>query len=455
MKSKKGLIITLILVILLAAGTFIVLGINKNDGSNTAGNSGDTYVIVSESAEKLSSVEVNAPELDIKAVNNGTSDWTIAGYDSKEISSAKAYELVGTVSNLTSKNKYDAPEDLSSYGLDNPQITVTLSKKDGGEIKLYIGDKSPVLGDYFIMREGDNNVYTVYAYKVEAILQPVSYYTDFNRLSIEATDVSGIRIERPSDTIELKVRDDIDPYSSVVWEMLSPYKSSANDDYIDSKIIEPLSKIELTAPVSETDSGFDIKDTRLILTITPYDNVTGTYGDEQTEILEIGASKGAETFVRYEGRVYSVPTENISFVDDAAFNIVSKMQLLVNIAKVKAVTVEYDGKSHKIDISKSSDNKYSFMLDEKETDTSAAQSIYESIISIAADNVYTSQETDETVLKITYDGIDDKDDTVIEIKRTSDLRCAIERNGQIDFTVKYSKITEFIDTFEKYIEDNR
>ena len=73
MKSKKGLIITLILVILLAAGTFIVLGINKNDGSNTAGNSGDTYVIVSESAEKLSSVEVNAPELDIKAVNNGTS----------------------------------------------------------------------------------------------------------------------------------------------------------------------------------------------------------------------------------------------------------------------------------------------------------------------------------------------------------------------------------------------
>lgn len=454
-KGKKGLIISLALIVLLAAATFVVLGINKGDNNKVTDNNKDAYVIVSEAAETLSSVKVESETVNLEAVNSGDSDWTITGFDNGEVSSAKAYELVGTVSNLTSKNKYDNPKDLSEYGLSEPKTTVTLTKKDGGKIKLYIGSLSPTLGEYFVMREGDSSVYTVYSYKVEVILRPVSYYTDFNRLKIEPADISGIKIERPADTIELRVRKDIDKYSPVVWEMLSPYKSAANDDYIDNKLIEPLSKIEITTPIEDADGGFKEKDTRLMLTITPFDNVTGKYGAEKSEILEIGASVGNETYVRYDGRVYKVPTEDISFVDDTAFNIVSKMQLLVNIAKVKTVTLEYGNNIHKLDISKSGDNKYSFKLDDKSADTAATQAIYESLISISADNVYTGIETGETVLKITYDCIDDSDDTVIEIKKTGDLRCAIERNGKIDFTMKNSKVTEFTEAFEKYVQDNQ
>ena len=59
--------------------------------------------------------------------------------DASEIDSSKAGALVGTISTLSSKNKIEEnPADLSRYGLDNPQVTVTVEKKNGQIDKMII-----------------------------------------------------------------------------------------------------------------------------------------------------------------------------------------------------------------------------------------------------------------------------------------------------------------------------
>lgn len=448
--KKKGIIISLALILLLAAGTVFVLKMNNgNDNGDTDLQAADAYTIVSENTEDLAEITVEAQGFHIKASNSGDFGWTINDLSREDISSEKVYELVFALSNLVSGEKYDAHGDISEYGFDNPTATVIIKKHDNSEIKLTIGDKSPTAGEYFIMREGDENIYAISEYKVETILQPVSYYTEFDRLEFNIADVTRILIERGNEKIELKVKDDIDKFSGVVWEMISPFHGNSNDDYIDDKILGQIEEMDLSLPVEDPDNAFDKNAVSVTLTIAPYDDVTGKYGEEYTEKVLIGRTEGEKTYIKHKNKVYLTSSESVEFAHSSAFNMVSKMQALVNIAYVSSVTVEYNGKTHRMDISRDDSNRYSFKLDGRDVDRNSAQSAYENIISLAVDAVYDGTPASDTVLKITYEGTEN---TVVEIKKIDNINCVLIRNGQAGFTIRSSKIKEFTKMFDSYVE---
>ena len=432
--NKKLLTVVIALIVLFAGATaFLLLTGDKEPDTQGTETEGETYTLFDIPSASLKEVEVNAADFNIKAVNTGDSEWTIDGENAEEISPQKAFGLAGTVSNLMSQNKYEKPDDLSAYGLDNPSITVTLRLKDGTENKLYIGDLSAALGEYFAMKDGDDAVYTVYKHKVDAMLEPVSYYKEFDRLTLNADDIMGVRIKRGTDSINIRIRDDIDEFTPVVWEMTEPYESSANDDYIDGEILDPISGLEFTSPIENADGGFTDNSPEVTLTVLTHDEESGELnGGSYTETFTVGKAEGDNTYVKYGGKVFLVPTENVAFANDSAFNIVSKLQLMENIANIKSVTVEYGGAGHKIEVSRDSNNKYSFKTDGKDADTEKSQTIYESLISLSADSAYTGGDLGETALKITYEGADGNDSTVIEVKRVGDINCAIVKNGLHD-----------------------
>ncbi len=451
--NKKLLTVIIALIVLFAGATaFLLLTGDKEPDTQGTETEGETYTLFDIPSTSLKEVEVNAADFNIKAVNTGDSEWTIDGENAEEISPQKAFGLAGTVSNLLSQNKYEKPDDLSAYGLDNPSVTVTLRLKDGTENKLYIGDLSAALGEYFAMKDGDDAVYTIYKHKVDAMLEPVSYYKEFDRLTLNTDDITGVSIKRGADSINIRIRDDIDEFTPVVWEMTEPYESLANDDYIDGEILDPISGLEFTSPIENADGGFTDNSPEVTLTVLSHDEESGELdGGSYTETFTVGKAEGDNTYVKYGGKVFLVPTENVAFASDSAFNIVSKLQLMENIADIKSVTVEYGGASHKIEVSRDSNNKYSFKTDGKYADREKSQTIYESLISLSADSAYTGGDLGETALKITYEGADGNGSTVIEVKRVGDINCAIVKNSKTDFMIRYAKIQGFTEEFDEYL----
>ncbi|MCH5210310.1 MAG: DUF4340 domain-containing protein [Oscillospiraceae bacterium] len=452
-RQKKSIIILFAVIAVLAAGIGIINNVDMSDDGQKNVNE-EIYTIYSEDTSKIDSVNVTTGDSSIKAVNLGDSVWTINEISTDDIDVSKAQALAGTVATLTSKHKVDdSSHDLSQYGLQAPKITVTITKKNGEEDKLYIGDMSPTLGEYFVMLDGDSSIYTIYSFKVDTLCQPLSYYQEFDRFNIEIDDIRDIIIERSDETIDIKLIDNIDINTNNVWEMVSPYRSGANDDYIDNKILEPIDTISLTSFVEGVDSGITQSSPKLKLTVRPYDNTTGKYGDEYTEELRVGRTEGAETYVEYKGRIYRTPKESVDFVKESSFNIVSKLQALVDISKVKSVLIEYDSEKHTMDISHK-DNEYIFRLDGKETNNDISREIYKSIMALAVDSVYKGDAiNDEVILRITFDGIKSENDTVVEIKSIDDINCALIRNGEVNFTIKRTKIDNFINLFKTYTEN--
>ncbi len=453
MKSKN-LIIAAAVIILLIVGILIFNNIDFSKPNNAPTESDDpVYTIMSEDADDINTIEVTTDEGTIKAVNLGESVWTINDMSNNDIDTSKAYGLAGTVSVLTSKNKIEeSPVDLAKYGLDKPSISIKITMKNGNTESLFIGDSSPTLGEYFIIKEGDSAIYTIYPYKVAAISQPLSFYQEFNRFSVNIDDICGINIARIDETINLEMIDSSEDTLNNVWQMTIPYESAANDDYVDNKILEPISTITLDNPLKGVDGGFSESSTVMTLSIKPYDNYSGEYGEVYTETMTFGKTSGSKTYVKYKNSTFLVPTDDIQFVKELSFNIVSKLQALVDITKVSGVTVEYQGEQHTIDI-EHNDAEFRFKLDGADTDNDASQKMYQDIISLAVDSVYKGEKTKDTIMQITYKGIKNGSDTVVEFKEIDDVNCALIRNGKTEFTIKKSKLTELVNTFKEYVKN--
>ena len=130
-KTKRNIIIALIVIAALIAGIIVINNIDVSDDPQTEKQE-EIYTIYSEETSNLRDILVETAENSIKAVNLGSAVWTINDMSNDDIDSSKAYGLAGTVSTLTSKNKIETvPSDLSQYGLDKPNVTVTLTKQNG------------------------------------------------------------------------------------------------------------------------------------------------------------------------------------------------------------------------------------------------------------------------------------------------------------------------------------
>lgn len=454
MKNKKYTIAAIALILLLAAGTLILTRIQPRDVTQKTGSeTADSYPVFTDSAEDLASVEVATDSFTITAVNLGRSDWTIDGENTPDISHEKAYALAATVSNLTSSERYEANNNLAEYGLEKPAVTVKITRKDGNVEYLYIGGRSPVSGDYFIQRSEDDAIYVMHSYKYEILTQPLSYYSEFDRFAVNAEDITGVRIERGDGAIELKHFDEIDKYTARVWEMISPYKSAANDDYVDDKIINKIAELSLTLPVDVPEDAFDEVQAAVTVKIAPYDTYTGETGDEYEEVFTIGRTERDGTYLKYRDKGYKVSSDSVSFANDKAFNIVSKKQMLVSIERIKNLKIEYDDTTADVDVTKTGDNKYDFRLNGKEVPRSETQDMYSELVDMSADGEYEGEEMGETVIKFTFGGREGIEDTMIEVKRLDDISCAIVRNGKADFTIRKSKIEAFKEKFDSYLSE--
>ncbi|MCD8181179.1 MAG: DUF4340 domain-containing protein [Firmicutes bacterium] len=444
-RIQKNIIITAAVIVLLIVAAIIVIryiAVVRMSGANSSGKS--VYTIYSEDTRDIAYVEVSNETETIRAENLGNAVWTVNNMSSYEVDLSKAYGLAGTVSTLTSKNKIE-DSDLSKYGLDNPSVTVTISKKNGDSDTLYIGGKTPEYDEYYIKKSGDDAIYTVYAFKVETLKQPLKYYTEFNRFNVNSDDILGITIIKSDELIDIsKNKDDF-------WEMSSPYLSAANNEYVERKILSKIEEIDLSEPLEDVEAGITSTFPVVILSVEPYNNITGEYGDIYTETVIIGKTFGDSAYVKYRNNIYSVSADSVGFVSESAYSIINKMQAFADMEKIKSVTLEYEGAVHTLAIENG--REVVFTLDGEETDKNASMTVCNKITGLSVDGIYNNETMGDTVLKISYKGIKSADNLLVEFKEIGDESCAVVRDGVAQFTIKKSKIDDFIELFNEYAEN--
>lgn len=457
-KNIVKIIIALAVLVLLGAGTYLLMRPSKSaETDNTAQTTpAPVYTLYETDIANMQSAVIKSETTDITVSRIGE-DWTVNNLPAEDIDTSKTKSLAETIAKITASALIDEDgADLGEYGLDKPSAEITVNKNDGTSDKILIGGTSPSDGSRFAKSSLSDTVYTVSSYKLESLENPISYYTEFTRFSMQDTSaVSEIKIERSDMTIDF-VKDNSENQNGYYdsWLIKSPVSTSANSDYISNTILQNIGKMTLSAPLDGGDFGFDRPAAKLTLTVTQYDEEKKENKEPYTESFIIGKSSEGSTYVSYKGKAYAVDTEMLDFINMPLINTVSKVQSLVNISSVARVEVTYGGAVHAIDITHSGDDgkDMTFTLNGSEIGESDAKKLYQELIGVMVDGIYANQPQGETIMSITFKGYNGAEDTTVEYKAVSDLDCAMVKNGTAQFTVKRSVINTLMNTVNSYIK---
>jgi uncharacterized protein DUF4340 len=194
------------------------------------------------------------------------------------------------------------PNALGDFGLDRPAAEATLKLKDGKQIGLVLGAKSPT-GVWVYAREaGKPAVFVVGDSVLRDTTRPVAEFRDKTVLAFEQRDVTGLELDMRDEKIALE-------QAEGRWKVTKPRPLPADADtvrdFLDKLRAARVKEFAADAPKSLEPFGLD-KPVRL-------DVQTGREKDRATKTLLIGradpAKKGVYAMRPGESSVLLIPDE--------------------------------------------------------------------------------------------------------------------------------------------------
>lgn len=243
-------------------------------------------------------------------------------------------ETVTSVVTARSDREIDAdPKSLADFGLDKPAAEITARLKDGKQLGLILGAKSPT-GVWVYAREaGKPAVFVVGDSVLRDSTRPIGELRDKTVLAFELRDVTGLEIDTRDDRIALEQADG-------KWRMARPRPLPADSDtvrdFLDKLRAARVKEFAADSPRSLEPFGLD-KPVKI-------DVQTGRDKDRATKTLLVGradpAKKGVYAMRPGESTVLLIPDETWNAVPKNVAVLRDKTLVAFDRDKVSRIEIE-------------------------------------------------------------------------------------------------------------------
>lgn len=153
-KQKKQLIILGIFLVLVIA---VYAGL-KYYNANLTKEETITYPVTQAMAEEVTQIAFTN-ENGIFTYIKSDDGWYCAEEENAQIDEELLTDSIGDIVETVSEDRIDKVEDMSQYGLSEPEIKVVYSTA-AGSTTLLMGDYNSAISKYYIAIDGENTVYT-------------------------------------------------------------------------------------------------------------------------------------------------------------------------------------------------------------------------------------------------------------------------------------------------------
>ncbi|NLL76986.1 MAG: DUF4340 domain-containing protein [Clostridiales bacterium] len=155
-KQEKQLVVILILLIITAAAYIGMKYYNKN---HTEEKETVSYTVTKEDASSVRQLSLTNENGEFSFTKEGDT-WYEDSDKAIDIDVGMLEKTITAAVVLTSEDAVENVEDMSQYGLDNPEISVTYTTEKGSTT-LKIGDYNSSISKYYVCVDGQNTVYTI------------------------------------------------------------------------------------------------------------------------------------------------------------------------------------------------------------------------------------------------------------------------------------------------------
>lgn len=338
-----------------------------------------------------------------KTVTEGSSLWSIDGYDNLAIKTYMIGNLERMFTSLKAIRVIEDVEDYNAFGLKTPEAVVEATFNDKSKQTIRVGKTTPEKDAYYVMLDGEDKVYTVsrqYGLFVNYTL------ADFRDDKVKNVDIASAMAYLYMDVqggepIEIVLNVEPDTYTTHM--VTKPYKKARglNSYYFENDVIPNFPKIAIDDYVEDgamdmNKYGLDEPEIRL-----KAESLPDQEGKKIRMSYEFGKTytKNEVTYryFREEGSdtVYGMKDAGMKegLLSIKAFNLVDSLIYIVNILEVDQINVQSVDKQYTINLERETTKKddgedeikETFFLEGKEIEDDAFRDIYQLIIGLSAD----------------------------------------------------------------------
>lgn len=500
-KKKKDFITLAILgviVIALIVSVVLITGWQakkaEEDGADASETSGISLWSYDISEVIKASVKVGSGE-EVVICTNGTDEdgatvYAVENEAEFPLDQTKAESIFGMAALELTEKVFESHEDISQFGLAEPEVVTGIETTGGNKHTLYIGDKVPGKSSYYAMVEGDPAVYTVstssrnsFAYTIGDLMEidtpPAITLDTIRRVLIASEEFGSFELFYDSDPDQA-----ISGMIVNLWFIGSPFKTiyeASSDEvqtflqnYTTFTIAEAVDYREANLPKYGLGEGEG--DILFISYVTPITTAEGeTEYIENYYALYVGdkTEDGEYYYVKQNdsNNVYLMSVSSVDkMLDVDAETLVSKYINMVYISTLSKLTVNKADKTHVVEFEyatevddegneKQVNSAYTvdgkkFVVGEHENEIAAFKKLYQAIIGVQGDKLIKEEleyNKKDVIFSVLYERTEkDYKELSVEYLPYNDSYYAVRINGEFLFLADCRDIDAMIATVEEY-----
>ncbi len=373
---KRGFRLLLLgCVLVVAVGGYLLLSHINTENEDTASSEDteETVDIAKPASTDIRSMEyVYDGETVCLTRTDSSSDWEYADDSSFPLDQTYPAQMAAAVAALSPTRSF-AGGDVADYGLDDPDVSVTVTDADGNQYVYSVGDENDLTYEYYLSADDSGTVYLVDSSLSDAFSNGLFDIVEEEDIP-QLKDVQSIAIDAEAKDVSIYYDEDAHlSYSdSVVWylnqnETVLPLGTDEVESLIDSLndmtwsacvsynadqeslgiygLLEPAATVrvayyaDVTTATGDTDSSGN--------------PVTTTTSEERTYTLELGSYVGDYCYARLgdSDMVYTIDASLADSLLTAGYaSLRSDSVCDMSMSTVDSLDVTIDGVSHTIGI---------------------------------------------------------------------------------------------------------
>ena len=225
-----GLLIAAVLLAALGGLVYWSEARKKADAGKPAADAPPKILTIPE--DQLKTVDIKKKDGEETVVTRSDANkWQITKPQPLPADQDSVTSIVSTVSSLTSDRLIeDKASDLATYGLNQPVLVVTLTRKDGKSDKLLLGDDTPTGGGVFAKLENDPRVFTVGSFTKTSLDKTTKDLRDKRLLTFDSDKVTRVELQAKGPAVEFGKNNQNE------WQILKPKPLRADGSQVDDLI---------------------------------------------------------------------------------------------------------------------------------------------------------------------------------------------------------------------------
>ena len=446
-KVKNIVIMVVVLILLVGAALAVMFLMQKPDDSHV---DTDVQSIEIYKVEKSQIVQMDIAFFveQFSFVRDGE-QWAVKDRPEVKLRNSSVDLLAMEFASINGKQKItDAAEDLSVYGLDQPQGRYTIHLADGTQKQFSVGNDDPVSGAYYFAMDGDPAVYTIYSTKAASLLKMLKDYRDTTFLTVNTESLNRILIQNTGTTIELVLETTGEGENATsTWNMLRPLQKPLDTQRLSENIIGQISALSIQSFVDDgQDHGLS----------NPAATVTLSDADGASQTLTIGdESDAGSRYVRLNGddNVYLVEKANLEFIHVDPFLLISKFLNLENIDNVSSIDITADGETHTMSIARDGD-AVTYHVDGKEAMERNFKDLYQKVIGLSASGLIDTTPSGNAAVTVVYHLTDNSAKT-LAFYEFDDRNYAAVKDGVCEFRILKKDVSAMLTALQSMLSGGK